>query len=206
MRGNVLRIKNEKQNLIYTLSFNSEEQDVIFKLNEEGKQNLVTLHLNKEEFNRRRWQQVQILFNLVKNDVTLKVNKERSTCPDLNFAEQSWKPVMYFGRSEYIIDIPSFGIRNLSVKDDKTTFLFPLNENKGNEVHDLEGSRIGEVVCPVWMINDAYFWRHKVTFESNEVAGAMFNVHNQEIYYFNDKQITTYNTCLLYTSPSPRDS
>ena len=22
----------------------------------------------------------------------------------------------------------------------------------------------------------------------------MFNVHNQEIYYFNDKQITTYNT------------
>ena len=93
---------------------------------------------------------------------------------------------MYFGRSEYIIDIPSFGIRNLSVKDDKTTFLFPLNENKGNEVHDLEGSRIGEVVCPVWMINDAYFWRHKVTFESNEVAGAMFNVHNQEIYYFNE--------------------
>ena len=72
----MLRIKNEKQNLIYTLSFNSEEQDVIFKLNEEGKQNLVTLHLNKEEFNRRRWQQVQILFNLVKNDVTLKVNKE----------------------------------------------------------------------------------------------------------------------------------
>ena len=194
MRGNVLRIKNEKQNLIYTLSFNSEEQDVIFKLNEEGKQNLVTLHLNKEEFNRRRWQQVQILFNLVKNDVTLKVNKESSTCPDLNFAEQSWKPVMYFGRSEYIIDIPSFGIRNLSVKDDKTTFLFPLNENKGNEVHDSEGSHIGEVVCPVWMINDAYFWRHKVTFESNEVAGAMFNVHNQEIYYFNDKQITTYNT------------
>lgn len=191
--GYILRIKNKEANTIYNLSFDSEGSDIVsFKLNEEGKNSLILANLDKTGLFDHHWNHVLISFDMRADSITLKFNDDKFQIGEVRLP-QKWSPDIFFGRSDYIIDVPSYAIKNLKVKDGRKDFFFPLNENKGSLVHDIKGNVIGQVANPMWLINNAYYWKHRATFRSQTVAGANFDPQTMEVYYFNQDSISIYN-------------
>ncbi|MDR2949936.1 MAG: DNA-binding transcriptional activator [Prevotella sp.] len=191
--GYILRIKNKEANTIYNLSFDSEGKDIVsFKLNEEGRSNLIVANLDKADLFEHHWLHILISFDMREDSITLKFNNYKFQIGEIRLPK-NWSPDIFFGRSDYIIDVPSYAIKNLKIKDDKQEYLFPLNENKGSLVHDIKGKIIGHVSNPMWLINNAYYWKHRATFESQTIAGANFDPETMEVYYFNQDSISIYN-------------
>jgi hypothetical protein len=88
--------------------------------------------------------------------------------------------------------VPSFAIKDLSIGNQEK-YVFSLKESEGTIVHDIHGKAFGNVSNPEWLINDAYHWRYKVSFQSKGVAGANYNPERKEIYYFNSDSLHLYN-------------
>lgn len=189
--GYLIRIKNEKSNRIYNLFYDGQGDRLTFRFNEEGKSNLIAADLNKNELLSMPWVKMNITFNLATDSIHLTIH-DRSFAAKSDNLPDTYNPIILFGRSDHIIDVPSFAIRNISVgNEDKYTF--PLNESNGSVVHDLSGKAVGDVVNAEWLVNDAYHWRYKTSFRSKSVAGANYNPAKKEIYYFNQDSLTIYN-------------
>jgi len=190
--GYILRIKDAKNSTIYNLFFEEQNDDLVFKFNEEGVSSLVTARLDKDILNKARWIHVGISFNLQQNQLKLSIQDQIHTIEKLDLPD-TYHPTVIFGKSDYIIEVPSFAIRDLSIGDGNK-YTFQLSEGRGKAVHDEEGNAIGWVENPDWLINDAYFWRLKHSFKSRAVAGSCHNPTNNEIYYFNKDTLFQYNT------------
>lgn len=191
--GYILRIRNQqKSNKTYNISFDGQGENAVFKFNEEGRTSLITAILDKEEYQSSQWFKVSISFDLKEDSLFLKFNESEFKYGNLELKE-IWNPLIYFGKSEHVIDVPSFSIRNLSISDNHKQYFFPLKENEGTEVYDIQGNHIGEVINPVWLINDAYYWKYKTNFKSNVVSGANINQTKEEIYFFNNDSLISYD-------------
>lgn len=191
--GYIFRLKDTKLNTTYNLMYDNEGRDnTVFKFNEEGRNNLITTILKKEELSNRQWVSISLSFDLKEDSMTLKVNEHETKIGGLNLLEK-WNPVIYFGKSEHVVDIPSFAIKNLIVKDKQQEYLFHLNENEGEAVHDSKGKVRGQVSNPVWLINNAYYWSPRASFKSKNVAGLNFNPKTQDIYFFDLDSIISFN-------------
>ncbi len=189
--GYIVRIKNRQSNRIYHLFYDGQGDNLTFKFNEEGKNNLIVATMNKEALLNMHWFKVKISFGLKSDSIKLTIHDlvfgaVRNELPD------TYYPIVLFGKSDHIIDVPSFAIRDLSIGNQEK-YHFRLNEGKGNFVHDISGERIGEVINPEWLINDAYHWRYKAFFKSRSVAGANYNPEKKELYYFNRDSLFIYN-------------
>ncbi|MDR0824974.1 MAG: DNA-binding transcriptional activator [Prevotella sp.] len=191
-RGSIVRIKNEDIDAVYNISYNGEEKIPVFKLNHEGSNTLISIPFDKDILNENQWIKIHVEFDMVKDSIKLRVDeKEAST--RLEQKKNSWLPYIYFGRSEHVIDVPPFKLRNLTISDNEKTYYFPLNESDGEYVHDSSQKIMGHVSNPVWLINDAYYWKKRPAFSSKKVAGSNFNSNTQDIYYFNEDSIIVYN-------------
>lgn len=191
--GYILRIKNEEANTTYNVLYNDQGGETVFNFNHEGRDVLITASFNKEKLYEEQWIKMSIDFDLAGDSVTLSINGRKFSTGKLQLSNE-WKPQIHFGRSEHVIDVPTFCLRNLSVGDNQKRYSFPLNENDGSIVHDSHKKRIGHVVNPVWLINNAYYWKATdTTFSSATVAGSNFNADTQEIYYLNKDSIIYYN-------------
>ncbi|MFV0591741.1 MAG: hypothetical protein ACK5M7_10170 [Draconibacterium sp.] len=191
MIGYIIRIKNEESNRIYNLFFDGQGGYFTFKFNEEGKSSLIVADMNKEELQNMRWFNMNILFDLKNDSIKLKIHDKTFGVGNANLPD-SYSPIIEFGKSDFIIDVPTFAIKDVSVGKDKDYF-FPLKENEGNVVHDQKGRTIGKVSNPEWLINDAYHWRYQTTFKSKSVAGANYNPGKKEVYYFNRDSLYIYD-------------
>ncbi len=189
--GYIVRIKNKQSNRIYHLFYDGQGDNLTFKFNEEGKNNLIVANLNKEELLNMHWFKVKISFGLKSDSIKLRIHDQVFGAAG-NELPDTYYPIVLFGKSEHIIDVPSFAIRDLSIGNQEK-YLFRLNEGKGNVVHDVSGERVGEVTNPEWLINDAYHWRYKAFFKSRSVAGANYNPEKKELYYFNRDSLFIYN-------------
>ncbi|MDL2322546.1 DNA-binding transcriptional activator [Bacteroidales bacterium OttesenSCG-928-A17] len=192
-RGTIVRIKNDESDFVYNISYNQNRDFSYFKLNHEGRNNLITITLKKDALKANQWIKVHLEFDMIKDSATLQINEEKASI-SLEQSHKNWTPGIYFGRSEHVIDVPDFKLRNLIITDNHSSFHFPLNESEGEAVHDSNKKVIGSVSNPVWLINDAYHWKSGPSFSSQKVAGSNFNPKTQEIYYFNKDSITIYNT------------
>lgn len=190
--GYILRIKNTDSNRIYNLFYDGQGSNLTFRFNEEGKNNLIVAELNREEFLRTPWVKLAVTFDLNANTVTLTLNN-KSFSASADELPDTYRPVILFGKSDHIIDVPSFAINNLSVRHADEHYFFELKESLGTIVHDARGKAYGEVSNPEWLLNDAYHWRFKASFRSRTVAGANYNPDKKEIYYFNSDSLRTYN-------------
>lgn len=191
--GYIFRLKDTNLNTTYNLMYDNEGGDnTVFKFNEEGRNNLITTIFKKEELSNCQWVSVSMSFDLKGDSMTLKINEHETKIGALNLLEK-WSPVIYFGKSEHVVDIPSFAIKNLIVKDKQQEHLFPLNENEGEQVHDSKGKVRGQVSNPVWLINNAYYWAPRVSFKSKNVAGLNFNSKTQDMYFFDRDSILFFN-------------
>jgi DNA-binding SARP family transcriptional activator len=189
--GYILRIKNKESNRIYNLFYDGQGGNLIFKFNEEGKSNLIVANMNRQELLDMHWFKMKISFDLKSDSIKLTIHDQTFGTENKNLPD-TYYPVILFGKSDHIIDVPSFAIKDLSIGNQEKSF-FALNESKGNTVHDISGKAIGEVSNPEWLVNDAYHWRYKASFKSQSVAGANYNSEKKEIYYFNRDSLYIYN-------------
>ncbi|WP_245970306.1 Kelch repeat-containing protein [Pseudochryseolinea flava] len=189
--GYILRIKNKESNRIYNLFYDGQGDRLTFKFNEEGKNNLIVANLNREKLLNMHWFKMKILFDQKGDSIKLTINDQTYSVGNEKLPE-TYYPVILFGKSDHIIDVPSFAIRDLSIGNQEKYF-FPLNESKGNAVHDASGNTFGEVSNPEWLVNDAYHWRYKTSFKSQSVAGANYNPEKKVLYYYNRDTLYIYD-------------
>lgn len=189
--GYILRIKNRQNGRIFNLFYDGQGESLIFKFNEEGHSNLIVANIKRDELPNMQWFNMKISFDLIGDSITLSINNKTFTAENQALSD-TYHPVILFGKSDHIIDVPSFSIKNLSVVGEKT-YTFPLFENEGNTVHDAEGNPMGKVTNPDWLKNYSYHWKHETSFKSKAVAGANYNPITKEIYYYNQDSIWTHN-------------
>ena len=188
--GYILRIKNQKSDKIYNLFYDGQGDD-FFKLNEEGKCNLITAKIDREELLDAHWFRMKLAFDLKGDSITLTIHNRTFTATQANLPD-TYSPIIIFGKSDHIIDVPSFAIQNLTVGNSKN-YTFELSQNEGNTVYDTKGRPQGRVQNPEWLINDAYHWRYRAAFASQSVAGTNYNPLRKEVYYFNRDTLFIYN-------------
>lgn len=189
--GYILRVKNGQDRQIYNLFYDGQGDQILFRLNDEGRSSLITASINPRELTDVKWIRMKLTFDLVRDSIGLTINNRSFGVSGVAMSDRC-RPVVVFGRSDHIIDVPSFAIRNLSVGDSKRRF-FALSESRGEVVHDERGRPVGTVACPIWLINDAYHWRFLTSFSSSEVAGANYNPRTKEFYYFNRDTLFVYD-------------
>lgn len=189
--GYIIRIKNKESNRIYNLFYDGQGSKLTFRFNEEGKNNLIVAEMEREELLNMPWVKMKISFNLKSDSINVTIHNQTFGARSDDLPD-TYHPVILFGKSDHIIDVPSFALKNLSIGD-KEKYIFELKESKGNVVHELTGKASGEVTNPEWLLNDAYHWRYKASFRSQSVAGANYNPDKKEIYYFNQDSLRIYN-------------
>ena len=190
--GYITRIKSGDPTKIFNLFFDVRGDDILFRLNQEGKSVLISMPVNRDEMTKDHWFKVKIAFDLKNDEIILEIHNKKMTCEGVSLPDE-FRPEIVFGKSDHIIDVPSIAINQLKVGNTKS-YVFALNETKGEFVYDQEGRLCGKVDNPIWLINEAYHWHKEACFSSNTEAGANYNINNNEIYYFNRDSIFTYNT------------
>ncbi|MFD2905104.1 Kelch repeat-containing protein [Sphingobacterium anhuiense] len=190
--GNILRVQNKENNTIYNLFYDEEKDQCIFRLNEEGKSSLIIAKIDRRLLDNNSWFPVKLTFNLTQGIFKLQIKNKVFASKKIKLPNPYF-PIITFGKSDYLIDVPNMGIKNLSIGNKNTKYVFPLRENEGNIVHDFEGNNYGLVSNPEWLINDSYRWQLVQTFNSSIQAGSNYNESRKEIYYFNRDSIFIHN-------------
>ena len=206
--GSIVRLKFQDPNIVYNIVFKKNEDNSIeFKLNEEGKKGISTFYFDENKIETNQW--FHITLDIDVKSKTLKWNifdKSFETILN-NFNSEIDLENIFFGKSEYNIDVADFELRKINVFSDNNSFFIPLNESKGKNVHLSDGTIIGRVVNPVWLINESYYWKKNSTFKINSVGGYQFNYESGEVIIFTRDSIRTIdvNTGKLskYKFPSP---
>lgn len=205
--GYIFRIIDNGGQKIYNLFLDLYADDD-FELNDEGVRKLMVAKYPTTIIPDNKWFHVKITFHLKKKEISMYINGQRQvvSCPDL---PDRIKPDIWFGRSDYLIDVPAISIKNLSVSGDSKSYLFPLDETHGNNVYDSKGDLTGHVSNPYWIINDSYHWKKLTTMNQPAPAGVSFDQRNSHIYYFSaskllDFDLRTRNKSVRhYASPCP---
>jgi len=190
--GYILRIKNEKINRTFNLFYDEEEDYCVFRLNEEGKSSIITTRIRHSELVNLNWYKVKVVMDMQESKIGLHIHntKQYAKVAQLPF---NYTPEIIFGKSDYLIDLPNFAIKNLTTGNKQKIITIPLRENEGNEVHDNDGKTIGKTLNPKWLINDSYRWKFLKSFNSSTQAGSNYNDKTKEVYYFNRDSILIYN-------------
>lgn len=190
--GHITRIKDKKNNKIYNLFYDGQGDHCVFRLNEEGRSSLIIAEIDKNKLASTNWLDVNIAFDL-RNDCIILTIHDNAFKADKVSLSKEFESEIFFGKSDYIIDVPSFAIRDLSIGNNRR-YSFPLRESSGGEVHDSEKNVVGDVSNPEWLINDSYNWSFKASYTSRTHAGSDYNKAKNEMYYFNRDSIFIYNT------------
>lgn len=207
--GNIVRITTDNDHRIFNLFYDGHGTDHLFLLNEEGRSNLISVTLDKSSYPARQWLAICIGFDLKDKIITLSVENQSYQAENISLPDKI-SPNIVFGKSDQIIDVPPFAIRNLSVGNNEK-YRFLLNEYQGDRVHDIRGRVIGRVSNPDWLINDSYHWKSEAKFNSSNVSGSNYHSGRKELYYFNRDSIQIFNLrtrgseVIAFNEPCPVD-
>ena len=192
--GYILRIKNNENERIFNLLYSGKTWDDTypFRLNEEGKSTIIKADVPHDYIELGKWMQVSLEFAMADGTVVLKVDDyvfETKIAP----MSSSWRPVINFGKSDYMIDVPSMAVKNLTVSDLRKTFLFPLNESEGVEVKGINGKTYGAVSNPSWLMHKSYKWDEVASFSSQTRAGVNYDNIRKNLVYYNRDSVYVYD-------------
>ncbi len=189
--GYIMRIKDHRRHATYNISYDRLGDGAVFKFNEEGRSTIMTAAPPPSVFDEYKWHRIGIRFHLKTDSVEFLIDGTRYASARLDL-DDKWTPKIYFGRSDHLIDVPLFAIKELEIKDAKKIYRFPLHESSGNRVHDPKGRVLGHVTNPVWLINDAYNWNLRAVFDCREVAGNIVDPRGQQVYIFNRDSLAVF--------------
>lgn len=190
--GYILRVKNRKGDKIYNLFYDGQGDNILFLFNEEGKSSLIAAEIERGRLIERNWFPMSITFDLAADSIVVSIDGRRFGAGGVDLPDKYY-PEIIFGKSDHIIDVPSFAVKELRVGNRRREHRFALRENRGGVVHDEKGRPAGTVANPVWLVNDSYNWRFRCAFQSVTVAGSNYNPARKEVYYFNRDSIYIYN-------------
>jgi len=190
--GYILRLTEERSDAVYNLFYDGQGLDHLFMLNREGRSCVIRAEIPRSKLPVEQWFDMHLRFDLAADSIRMSVNGHMLAIGGAGLPA-TWRPAVNFGKSDHIIDVPSFAIKELAVWNNDRRYLFPLRESEGNIVYDEKGYAMGRVSKPEWLINMAYRWRFLTSFRSKSVAGANYDCRRKKFYYFNRDSITTYD-------------
>ncbi len=206
--GYLIRLKDKDQQPTYNLYFDKEGQQAVFRFNEEGKSGLIRLTVDIDQLHLQRWVPIRLIYDLRKGVITLAVGElaaESTRAPQL----KNYSPVVVFGKSDYLIDVPSFSIRELAITDDRQAFVFPMRESTGTVLHDEAGHPRGKVSNVTWLLNRAYHWNRSSALYSAQKSGSEYDLKRHVAYYFNSDSLYIHHLrggsteSIRFTNPCP---
>ncbi|WDF70440.1 kelch repeat-containing protein [Sphingobacterium oryzagri] len=189
--GYIVRIKEENQRSIINLHYEKEGGQAVFRLNEEGKANLITLRIPLQQLIEQHWFPVRIAYDLRKGHVELQIARKAPQLARVPLSSP-YAANVTFGRSDYMIDVPSFSLRNFRIGNNERETVFPLRESKGDKLHNAAGEVMGKVANGTWLLNDAYHWHKHTQMRSSSTSGATYDAKTKSIYYFNRDSLAIY--------------
>ncbi len=206
--GYIFRIKEKEDSPIFNLYFDEENNKAIFRLNEEGKFSLIKTEISSEKLSIGSWIPIKIKFDLENKEVILQISNQRPQVAKANLSIPS-TPTIYFGKSDYMIDVPSMSIRNLKLGNSENETYIPFKESEGSLLHNLKGDIIGEVNNGIWLSNNSYHWQKRLITSFSSESGSEYNSKTKSIYYFNRDSLQIFNLLtselkkIKFSSPCP---
>ncbi len=192
--GYVMRIKNEAEGRIFNLLYSGSHWDKNYplRLNEEGKSSIIKADIPHEYIEMGKWMQVSLEFRMEEGVVMLSVD-DYEFVAEIGGMSSVWRPVINFGKSDYMIDVPSMAVRNLTISDGKKKFSFPLNESEGLDVREEGGKVYGQVCNPQWLMHKSYKWDEVAVFSSQSRAGVTYDKFRKNLVYYNRDSMYVYD-------------
>src|SRR5690606_35240247 len=178
--GYIVRIKEKNQGSIFNLHYDKEGEQAVFRLNEEGKTSLITMRIALEYLIERHWFPVRMEYDLQKGQIKLQIANEIPQSATVSI-ESPYSPNVTFGRSDYMIDVPSFSLRNFRIGNKEKEIVFPLLESAGNKLHNASGEAMGKVTNGTWLLNDAFHWHNHITMRSSSPSGSAYDLKRKSI-------------------------
>ena len=186
--GYIFRLKDKCN---WNLSYESNGDEVLLRLNEEGRISHIKAELSKSQVPNMHWKHMEVCFDFNSDSLYLSLSDQKyrvsADLPD------SMSPQLIFGKSDFLIDVPNFAIRNLEISGAGARRFFPLNQLDGNIVYDSSRRIKGFVDNPNWLMNDALAWKKELSLKSETIAGACWNPVRQQLCYFNEYCIYVYD-------------
>lgn len=191
--GYVFLLKEDQGKTKYSFTYTYlDGENSTFKFNTDGKENHYSLNLRNDAL-AYQWIPVSFAFDLQQDVLTIRIGDNEKKVTSLGLKD-TFCPHLFFGRYDYILDMPTFAIRNLKLEGDRShSYTFPLNENEGEEVHTSTGEVLGTVVNPVWLINGSYHWEKLLEYSFQTPSGITFEPDSQRLIIFSQDSLLTYN-------------
>lgn len=191
--GYVFLLKEDQGKTKYSFTYTYlDGENSAFKFNTDGKENHYSLNLRNDAL-AYQWIPVSFAFDLQQDVLTIRIGDNEKKITSLGLKD-TFCPHLFFGRYDYILDMPTFAIRNLKLEGDRShSYTFPLNENEGEEVHTSTGKVLGTVVNPVWLINGSYHWEKLFEYSFQTPSGITFEPDSQRLIIFSQDSLLTYN-------------
>lgn len=191
--GYVFLLKEDQGKTKYSFTYTYlDGENSTFKFNTDGKENHYSLNLRNDAL-AYQWIPVSFAFDLQQDVLTIRIGDNEKKITSLGLKD-TFCPHLFFGRYDYILDMPTFAIRNLKLEGDRShSYTFPLNENEGEEVHTSTGKVLGTVVNPVWLINGSYHWEKLFEYSFHTPSGITFEPDSQRLIIFSQDSLLTYN-------------
>ena len=191
--GYVFLLKEDQGKTKYSFTYTYlDGENSTFKFNTDGKENHYSLNLRNDAL-AYQWIPVSFAFDLQQDVLTIRIGDNEKKITSLGLKD-TFCPHLFFGRYDYILDMPTFAIRNLKLEGDRShSYTFPLNENEGEEVHTSIAKVLGTVVNPVWLINGSYHWEKLFEYSFQTPSGITFEPDSQRLIIFSQDSLLTYN-------------
>lgn len=203
--GYIVRVIDKTDNKIFNVFYDGRGNDY-FELNREGYKGLIKIPFNRQKLMLKQWFNVHITFNMKQRTISMSIDGEQksTTLPTgKNSLPRVIQASIVFGRSDYLIDVPSFAMRNLMVSDADSRWRFPLKQTSGTTVLDEQHHTVGIVNSPYWLLNDHYHWTPLLSWKSDTPAGHNFFVPNHQLLYYNNDSLYIYNVVTGATQRQP---
>jgi len=206
--GFIFRLKNLDNNgRTWNLSYYREGGQVEIRLNEEAHFTLMKIVMSNQEFNICEWSKFRMKIDMVHNVASLAIADKSVSIPvDL---PRTINPIIEFGCSDHYIDVANIALRNLNIKDNNESFLFPFDECDGNIAHERDKKARCFIKNPDWLLKESMEWIKNFEITSPSIAGVSFHKGKNILYFFNKSEITSFNlasrtsSTTQYTSECP---
>ncbi|MDB5153396.1 MAG: hypothetical protein JWR54_2147 [Mucilaginibacter sp.] len=174
----------------YSLSYLYMNGAGYLNFNIDRQSNKIKIPLQASLLKKEKWMKVKVDLDLQGDKVSIYINNKLYRAEGFGFKGKI-PGNLVFGKNQYYTEVPNMAIKNLAVSDDNKSYVFPLDEWKGIQVHDQQGDVTGLVENPIWLINQSYFWKPVYQESFKEVAGLNFNTLSQSLFIFKKDSLIT---------------
>jgi two-component SAPR family response regulator len=194
--GNVFQVETGQKNIsiVYNKgSFMTDETDPFhFKLINGEEPPKIGFNIDPYRL-QNKWNRISLEFDFTHNRVILLVNNIKYI---ENNVQLSAKGIYKFiwGITYKNTDCPPMKIRNIELENfDKTKYLWPLNEIRGDVVHEVNHNQNATVSNPFWIRATYRSWSFQKTLVVKGDASVAFNENTADLYIVGSDSLVTHN-------------